>query len=108
MVRPKSYDINGYSLEEIRNRNETRVTQMLREEIPNLENFCGCRLCVEDAYAAALNQMPAHYVQAGAIVLKKSPEDDNLRQIVKDAIVRVAKFPKHPSEPVPLPTSSNF
>ena len=108
MAQPKSYDINGLSLEGIRNRNEVRVVQMLREELPKVSDFCGCSLCIEDAYAAALNHIPAHYVQTGSIVLHKQPTDESLRRLVVEAIERVADHPKHPSEPVPLPTSSSF
>jgi hypothetical protein len=81
---------------------------MLREELPNAQGFCGCRLCVEDVYAAALNQVPAHYVQTGSIVLQRLPSDDDLRRQVVDALTRVGSHPKHPTDPVPLPTSSNF
>jgi hypothetical protein len=108
MKKPKSYEIEGLSLEGIRNRNEQRVVNIMREELPKVTDFCGCRLCVEDAYAAALNRIPPHYVQTGSIVLHRNPSDDDIRREVVEAIARVKDHPKHPAEPVPLPTSSSF
>jgi len=108
MTKPKAYIINGLSLEDIRNRNEPRVVQVLREELPNARNFCGCRLCVEDAYASAMNHITPHYSQTGSIVLRRDPGDEEIRKQVVEALARVGAHPKHPAEPVPLPTSSNF
>jgi hypothetical protein len=108
MTKAIHYDIDGLSLVDIRNRNEPRVIQALREELPKVTGFCGCRLCVEDVYARAMNQITPHYVQTGSIVLQRQPPDDEIRKTVVDALARVKDRPKHPAEPVPLPTSSNF
>ena len=106
MSQSKSYDINGFSLESIRNRNELRVAEILRQELPRTKAFCGCRICVEDIYAATLNQAPPHYAQMGSIVLQKQPDEPTLREHVLAAIERVRSHPKHPIEPGDLVRSS--
>lgn len=99
MTFPKSYDVNGFSLETIRNRNELRVAEILRQELPEVQAFCGCRICVEDVYGAAMNQIPPHYAQVGSIVLQKHPDEDTLRAHVLASIEKVRLHPKHPIEP---------
>ena len=100
-TKTKTYQINGYSLEHVRNRNEPRVVEILREELPGAPKFCGCRICVEDAYAAALNAMTPQYAQVGSIILRKQPTQDEMRQLVIGAIERVRSHPKHSQDPPP-------
>jgi hypothetical protein len=102
MATAKSYQINGFSLEQVRNRNETRVVEWLRQELPKLDGFCGCRICVEDAYAAAMNSLTPQYAQVGSIILRKTPAEDKIRDTVVKAIERVHLHPKHNMEPPPL------
>jgi hypothetical protein len=102
MATPKTYQINGFSLEQVRNRNELRVVEFLRQELPNKAGFCGCRICVEDAYAAAMNSMSPQYAQIGSIILRKHPTEDEVRDTVVKAIERVHSHPKHATEPPPL------
>jgi hypothetical protein len=91
------YRINDFSLESIRNRQEIRVAAALRTMLPGVENFCGCRLCVEDVYAFALNQLPAHYVQHGSLLVRKLPPTDaDIRRAVADALDTVRVRPNHP------------
>lgn len=91
------YRYNDFSLEHIRNRQESRVAEAMRDLLPSAKDFCGCRLCVEDVYAIALNELPAHYVQHGAWVLRKQPPtDDDVRRIVGDALDKVRVRPNHP------------
>ena len=102
MATAKSYQIDGFSMEQIRNRNELRVVELLRQELPKQDGFCGCRICVEDAYAAALNSLSPQYAQVGSIILRKNPAEDDLRETVVKAIERVHLHPKHNMEPPPL------
>ena len=93
----KNYSINSYSLENVRNRQETRVVDALRDLLPEMEQFCGCRLCVEDVYAIALNALPSHYVQSGSIVLNvNTPSESDVQRVVKDALDKVNVRPNHP------------
>ena len=76
------------------------VVAAMRELIPAVQDFCGCRLCVEDVYAIALNSLPAHYVQSGSLVLRRAPpSDDDVQRAVADALDRVRVRPNHPDVP---------
>lgn len=91
------YLYNDFSLAGIRNRHEVRVVEAMRERLPTAEDFCGCRICVEDVYAMALNLLPAHYIQSGAMVLgKEIPTDDDIKRAVADALDTVRVRPNHP------------
>jgi Late competence development protein ComFB len=93
----EQYRFNDFSLETIRNRQEARVADAMRELLPLADDFCGCRLCVEDVYAIALNELPAHYVQHGSFVLRKQlPSDEDVRRAVTDALDKVRVRPNHP------------
>ena len=66
-----------------------------RLETPN--GFCGCQLCLEDVYAISMNQVPAHYIQRGAMILQKpDPDDAALARIVSGAVQQVDDAPNHP------------
>jgi len=91
------YRFNDFTLDGIRNRQEARVAAAMRQLLPDDTGFCGCRLCVEDVYAMALNALPAHYTQSGSLVLRRNPPtDDDVRRIVADAIDTVRVRPNHP------------
>ena len=93
----ENYRYNDFSLEQIRNHNETRVIKVMQKEIPLRTDFCGCRLCVEDVYAFALNSIAPHYVQHGSLVLKTNETaEEDLRRVVLDGIDRVGVRPNHP------------
>lgn len=96
MAKDESYTVNGFSLEAIRNRNETRVAAAMREELADAPDFCGCRLCVEDVYAAALNQLPSRYSQVGSIVVRGEVTDAELASQVRAGVDRVTRNPNHP------------
>ena len=90
------YLYNDFSLASVRNRQESRVVRAMREIVPKDPEFCGCRICVEDVYAMALNLLPAHYVQSGAMVLgEPPPNDDDIRRAVTDALDTVRVRPNH-------------
>jgi hypothetical protein len=91
------YQIGDFTLETVRNRQEMRVVTAMRDLLPTAEDFCGCRLCVEDVYAIALNSLPPHYVQSGALLLRKPPpSDDDIARAVQDALDKVRVRPNHP------------
>jgi Late competence development protein ComFB len=91
------YRFNDFSLHQVRNRQEARVAAAMREVLPISTDFCGCRLCVEDVYAIALNGLPPHYVQSGSMVLKhQPPTDEQIRAAVEDALDKVRTRPNHP------------
>lgn len=91
------YRFNDYSLEKIRNRQEVRVAAAMRDLVPLTEDFCGCRLCVEDVYALALSALPAQYVQSGSMMVRPpAPTDEDVRRAVQDALDKVRVRPNHP------------
>lgn len=95
VVNPK-YEIGGFNMVAVRNRNETRVVECMRGIINATKNFCGCQLCLEDVYALSLNGLSPHYVQSGAIVLGgKTAADKELIKAVKNSIKAIKKNPNH-------------
>ena len=91
------YSFEDYSMEHIRNRQEARVIAAMRDLLPDADDFCGCRLCVEDVYAIALNDLPAHYVQSGSLLIRRQPPtDEDIRRAVSDALDKVRVRPNHP------------
>ena len=91
------YQYDGFSLDHIRNRQEVRVVAAMRDLLPHADDFCGCRLCVEDVYAIALNSLPAHYIQSGAMVLgQPPPTEQDVVRAVADALDKVRVRPNHP------------
>lgn len=88
--------VGGFNLGTIQNRNEARIVAAMRALLERDDSFCGCRLCLEDVYALAMNQTPAHYVQSGAIVLgTRTPPDGEIERIVLGAMERVRTTPNH-------------
>jgi hypothetical protein len=82
-------------LGQIRNRNERRVIKMLPEVLGEIGGFGDDSIDVQDIYALALNNLPAHYIQDTAIVLKESVEDEVVRQAIGKAVQLVQKQPNH-------------
>ena len=102
----EKYQVNGVSLERVRNRNELRVVKAMRSMLPEQEGFCGCRVCIEDVYAATASNIQPHYVQFGAIMLHpKKPSEEELMTILAASFAKVREHPNHPvadKEPSPL------
>lgn len=97
MYSQEDYVINGHSLGNVRNRTEPRVIDAIRRALSGSNGFCGCQLCVEDVYAAALNVLPAHYVQSGSMLVRREgPRDEEIDSAVAKAIRRVQAHPNHP------------
>ena len=93
----EKYQVNGVFLERVRNRNELRVVKAMRSMLPEQEGFCGCRVCIEDVYAATGSKIPAHYVQFGAIIIRpKTPSDEELMTTLADSFAKVREHPNHP------------
>jgi hypothetical protein len=89
------YVVNGVGLEHVRNRNEIRVIRALQRVLPEYGDFDGCRICLEDAYAAALSRLPHEYIQDGTFLAQSAVTDDEVELEVRKAIVRVMQHPRH-------------
>ena len=88
------YQVGGVDFFEVRNRNEARVVEKLREALTELGNPELPEKVLRDAYALALNQLPARYTQSGTIVLREPIRESHLREAVAKALSQVLAYPK--------------
>ena len=94
-MKNSDYEINGLSLENIRNTYEISVIRAMKDLLPEYPEFDNCQICIEDIYALALSRIPSTYVQVGTVIMKKDLGDNELVEVVKYAIQQVMKSPKH-------------
>jgi len=97
-MKTDDYEINGFSLEKIRNTYEVKVIEIMKQELPDFSDFDNCRLCIEDVYALSLSRIPPTYVQSGSVIFRKEISDEDLCEVVRYAIFQVMQQPKHPVE----------
>ena len=88
------YVVDGVDMFSVRNRNETRVAECMREEIEKRKDTYFSEKALQDVYAYALNQLSARYAQSGTIVLRDPIRKDALRKVVHEAFEVVIKNPK--------------
>jgi hypothetical protein len=89
------YSFENIPLYNIRNRNELRVIRHLRDILQEYPDYVPEALDIQDIYALTLNQLPAHYVQEGSIVLHEPVDDTTIRDCVREAIQSVRKHPNY-------------
>ena len=94
MAQDNPYTVHGVSLGSIRNRNETRVARFMREALEALEKPELSDDAVMDAYAYALNKLPARYAQRGTIVLRDPVKNEDIISAVNEALARVLINPR--------------
>lgn len=95
-MKKNDYEVFGVSLENVRNKNESKVIKYMNELIPQFPEFDYCAICIQDVYALSLNQLSPKYAQAGTIVLKKELKEEDYRDVVESALEQVVKNVKHP------------
>jgi hypothetical protein len=83
----------GIDFHSIRNRNESRVIEMLREILDAFPEFSPTREDVEDIYALALDMLPARYAQAVSLVMEEPVTDEMIRLMVREAVRTVQHRP---------------
>ena len=88
------YLVAGIDLYHVRNRNEHRVAQCLRDEIERLGLTDIPPGAIEDAFALALNQLPARYTQKGTIVLRDPVKQPTIEEAVIVSVKHVLENPK--------------
>jgi hypothetical protein len=81
-----SHTFQGINLNAIRNRNELRVIEQLPEILKEYPDFEPDLLDIQDIYALSLNMLPAFYTQEFSIVLKKTMDDQHVRDTIRKAI----------------------
>lgn len=92
--KSERYVIGTVDLSDIRNRNESRIVEKMRAALEELGNPEIPEKSLRDAYALALNLLPARYAQNGTIVLRDPVRDDDLREAVGKALSQVLTHPK--------------
>lgn len=88
------YVIAGVDVSDIRNRNELRVLEKMREVLEESDSVELTYQQVRDAYALALNLLPARYKQSGTIVLREPVRETHLREAASRALKQVTAQPK--------------
>jgi len=82
-------------LAKIRNRNEKRVASLMSELLEEFRDFRPEVMDLQDVYALALNSLPPRYVQREGIVLRESVGDDEVREVIRNAIRQVMARPNY-------------
>ena len=90
----EKYIVAGVDLYHIRNRNEQRVIRCLVEEVERLGLTYVAPEAIQDAYALALNNLPARYAQRGTIVLRDPVKKMTIEDVVTASIKHVLDNPK--------------
>lgn len=88
------YTVDDVDMFSVRNRNEARVAECMREEVEQRKDTYFSEKALQDIYAFALNQLPARYAQGGTIVLREPIRKGAIRKVVREAFELVTKNPK--------------
>ncbi|MDT8445282.1 MAG: late competence development ComFB family protein [bacterium] len=95
MSKKEKYEVNGHSLEQVRNICEILVVGSIRKLMPEYPAFDQCSMCIEDVYALSLSRLPATYAHAGSIILNREVSAQDVDDVVRYAILQVSEHPKH-------------
>jgi hypothetical protein len=90
----QAYIVAGVDLASVCNRNETRVAACLRKVLEELGNPTLETKVLQDAFALALNQLPARYAQSGTIVLREPVRKEDITAAVEKSLHRALANPK--------------
>ena len=88
------YKMGDVDFFNIRNRNEGRVIQALRELLQKRGSPLISEKDLQDIYALALNVLPPRYTQRGTIVLRDPVTKHEIYLAVEDAYDQVVDRPK--------------
>jgi len=88
------YSILGVDVSDIRNRNEIRIVEKMQLALGSLGNPEISDQALRDAYALALNLLPARYKQSGTIVLREPIRESHLEEAAVRALKQVLTSPK--------------
>lgn len=99
MISTKEYEYfcNGVNLFNIRNRNERRIIHVMPRILDEYPGYMPNSIDIRDIYALSLNSLPPRYVQITSIVLREPVTDEDVDNVVRDAVKRVMKLPKSKS-----------
>ncbi len=88
------YVIAGVDVSDVRNRNEIRIVEKMQHALEQMGNPPITPQGVRDAYALALNLLPARYKQSGTIVLREPIRESHLNDATIRALKQVLQQPK--------------
>jgi hypothetical protein len=86
--------VNGVNMMQVRNRNEKRVADCMREELAAMMDARFSEQDLRDVFAYSLNQLPARYTNPGTIVLGDAVRKPEITAIVREAFEVILKNPK--------------
>ena len=93
------YVVAGHSLHDIVNNNAHLVLRVLRQIYASDKSLCQCPICVEDAFALALNSLPPRYIQPTSVQTYQGSahfvSEEQVRARVADATSKVRNRPNH-------------
>jgi hypothetical protein len=87
------YAALGLDFHSIRNRNESRVIDLIPAVLAEVPDFRFTRTDIEDIYALTLNMLPARYVQAVSLVIDEPVTDETVRLMIREAVRTVRARP---------------
>ncbi|MDR2161928.1 MAG: late competence development ComFB family protein [Desulfovibrio sp.] len=88
------YLVDSIDMYNLRNRNELRVAECMREILETMIYETISEKDLKDVYAYSLNQLPARYAQNGTIVLNDPVRRSAVLKVVRDAFTFVMDNPK--------------
>jgi len=94
-MKNPAYLINGTSLENVRNKYERIVIDLMKKLIPGFPDFDNCSICLEDVYALSLSRIPSTYVNPERPRVETDETVEDLTEIVRYAIYHVSAHAKH-------------
>ena len=97
-IKGSRYIFAGTDLGRIRNRNEIRVVENMQEVLGEYPDFYPDVIDIQDIYALALNALPPRYTQQFSVVLREPVTDDDVRQAIRRALVKVMNNPTEQSD----------
>lgn len=93
----EKYKIFDTSLYFIRNRNETRVINILPKILEEYTSYSPNIIDIQDIYALTLNKLEPRYTQQFSIVFNEPVSDEHIENAIRESIEKVKSNPKTPS-----------
>jgi len=89
----KKLEVAGVPLENIRNRNESRVVKLMPQVLGEHLDYHPSYLDIQDIYALTLNNLPPRYRQHGTIVISEPVSDAEIIRELRNAVNTVELAP---------------
>ena len=93
MIKQEKYQIGGISVINIRNRNETRVADLIVPTLSEFADYEPTELDVQDIYALTLNKLKPRYAQECSIVLVEPVTDEMIKFQLRQAVQHIINNP---------------